>query len=358
LVRLAVGYIIIIPLGQPLLGAVVSIIIALSVQLVYYYRLLAGELRQRIQWGYVRDWLKGSVLIVYSVVGGQIAALIFILLFWLGTAIGMEIYFIAMQIANVITYASALSFALYPKLLTEKKSEHVTDSMKTVLMFALPMTVGAIALSGSYIVLLRPATLNNYPGAEWVLIVLALDAFVTVISGLYGSILTGVETVDQEKLSFNSLAKSKLFRFYTLSYVHSAITIPTTYWALTTFAFQQPLLAALSVVVINSIVRFAMFLVLVIMVRGMMKVTIPWRSIAKYAVASAAMGLVLALLPYSSRISITLLWTAIGGAVYLGVLLLIDKETRSLPKSVLQEIRGKQNNNSKPVAQNETGTGN
>jgi hypothetical protein len=358
LVRLAIGYVLIIQLGQPLLGAIVSGIIAISVQIVYYYRLLAEELKQKIQWSYAKEWLKGSFLIIYSVVGGLIAQLIYGFLFYYGTAMGMEIYFVAFQIANVITHSGSLSYALYPKLLTEKKSEHVTDSMKTVLMFALPMTVGAITLSSSYIIILRTETLINFPGSEWVLIVLALDSLVTVVSGIYGSVLTGVEAVDQEKMSLKSMVKSKLFLFYSLSYVHSAITIPTTFWALTTFAFQQPLVAALSVVVINSIVRFGMFLVLIIMVRGMMKVSVPWRSIAKYALASAAMAIVLVLLPSSTRLSTTLIWTAIGGAVYLGVLMLIDKETRSLPKSVLQEIgKKKPSKSTEEAGQNGTGVG-
>ena len=340
-IRLIIGYIIIVQLGQPLLGALVSIIIALSVQAVYYYKLLAYELKQHIQWGYVKEWLKGSVLIIYSVAGGQIAAFIYIWLFYFGGFEGMEVYYLALQIANVITHAGFLSYALYPKLLTEKRGEHIADSMKTVLMFALPMTVGAITLSSSYIVLLQQNTLINYPGAELVLIVLAIDAFVTVISGIYASILTGVETVDQERLSFKSLVRSKLFLFFTLSYAHSAITLPTTYYALTTFAFQQPLLAALSVVTINTIVRFAMFIILVIMVRGMFKVTIPWKNISKYALAGVIMGVVLYLLPYSNRISTTLIWTAIGGAVYLAVLMLIDKEARELPRSILNELRRK-----------------
>jgi hypothetical protein len=207
-----------------------------------------------------------------------------------------------------------------------------------VLMFALPMTVGIIALSSSYIVLLRPGTAM---GAEWVLVVLAFDALVAVVSGIYGSILSGVETVDQEKLSFKSLVRSKLFRFYSLSYVHFAITIPISYYVLTTYALHQPLVAALSVCVLNSLVRFAMFLVLVIMVRQMFKVAIPWRSIAKYGLASAVMGVVLFLLPYTDRISTTLIWTAVGGIVYFGLLMAIDKEARNLPKAVLQEIRGK-----------------
>ncbi len=345
LFRVILGYVIIIQLGQPLLGAVVSTVIALSVQAVYYSKLLSGELKQRIQWGYVKEWLKGSVLIIYSVVGGVIAGFVFIMLFYYGEVSGMEIYYAALQIANVITYAGSISFALYPKLLTEKRGEDVTTSMKTVLMFALPMTVGAISLSSAYIVLLRPG-MAMYPGAEWVLVVLALDALVIVASGIYGSVLTGVETVDRERLSFKSLVRSKLFMFYSLSYVHSAITIPTTYYVLTTYALHQPLVAAFSVCLVNSIVRFAMFLILVIMVRGMFKISMPWRSIAKYGLASAVMGAVLFLLPYTNRISTTLTWTAVGGIVYLAVLMAIDKESRGLPKAILQEIKGKKSKNS------------
>jgi O-antigen/teichoic acid export membrane protein len=336
--RLIIGYVIIVQMGQPLLGAVVSTIIAISAQGVYYFKLFSCELKQRIQWGYVKEWLKGSVLIIYSVVGGVIANFVFIMLFYYGGFSSMDIYYAALQVANVITHAGFLSFALYPKLLTEKRGEDVTASMRTVLMFALPMTVGIIALSSSYIVLLRPGTAM---GAEWVLVVLAFDALVTVVSGIYGSILSGVETVDQEKLSFKSLVRSKLFRFYSLSYVHFAITIPISYYVLTTYALHQPLVAALSVCVLNSLVRFAMFLVLVIMVRQMFKVAIPWRSIAKYGLASAVMGVVLFLLPYTDRISTTLIWTAVGGIVYFGLLMAIDKEARNLPKAVLQEIRGK-----------------
>jgi hypothetical protein len=224
--------------------------------------------------------------------------------------------------------------------LKERKSEDVTASMKMVLMFALPMTVGVISLSTSYIVLLRPGT-AMYAGAEWVLVVLALDALVGVAYGIYGSVLSGVENVDREQLSFKSMVRSKLFKYYSLFYVQSAITIPVSYYVLTTYAFQQPLMAALSVCVINAVVRFAMFLILVIMVRQAFKIAVPWRSIAKYGLASAAMAVVLFLLPYTNRILTTLAWTAVGGIVYLAVLMAIDKEARKLPKTILQEIKGK-----------------
>ena len=77
------------------------------------------------------------------------------------------------------------------------------------------------------------------------------------------------------------------------------------------------------------------------LVRGMMKIAFPWRSVAKYTFASVVAGVVLYLLPASTSILITLVWTAVGGLLYLAVLMLIDKETRSLPKDILGEIRGK-----------------
>jgi hypothetical protein len=165
-----------------------------------------------------------------------------------------------------------------------------------------------------------------------------------VVSGIYGSVLIGVETVDQERMSFKSLVKSKLFMFYSLSYLHSAITIPTSFYVLTTFAFQQPLLAALSIVAINSAVRFALFIILIVMVRPIFKVVVPWRSITKYLLSSAVMGAVLYLLPYSNNVIMTLIWTAIGGVVYLAVLMLIDKEARALPRDILHELRSKKKN--------------
>ena len=336
--KVILGYVLIIQLGQPLMGAVIAIVIAFALQVGYYFKLLGAEIKQRIQWGYVKDWLKGSIANIYSVVGNQLAAVVFLLLFSLGGEGSRGIYGSALQIANVITYSSFLSFALYPKLLAEGKSGDVTQSLKTVLMFAMPMTVCAVALANSYIIILREEIVA-FSGAGLVLVVLALDAFVGVLSGIYGSVIFGAETLDQEKISFRKLVRSKLFLAFSLTYVHSAITIPTTYFILTTYAFQQPLLAAFSVCVVNSIVRFGMFLILVVMARGVMKITIPWRSIGKYSLASAVMGVVLFLLPYSSTISTTLVWTAVGGGVYIGVLLLIDKETRSLPKEVLKEIR-------------------
>jgi O-antigen/teichoic acid export membrane protein len=338
LCKVILGYIIIIYLGQPLLGAVVSTIVAFSIQIAYYGRLLREELRRQIKWEYVKEWFKGSLANIYNVLGNQIAALIFIMLFMYGGIGGRGRYGVAAQVANVISYSSFLAFALYPKLLAERKHEDITISLKMVLMFALPMTAGAIALSDSYITLFRP----EYPDSGLVLVVLAMDALVATVSGIFSSVVYGVETVDEnEKISFRNLVKSRLFIVFSLPYLHSAITIPVTFYVLTAYVINQPLQAALSVAIINSSARFAMFLILYAVTRKVVKINIPWRSITKYVFASAVMAIVLFALPHPTRITTTLAMTAIGGAVYLALLMSIDKETRKLSKAVLQEVKVK-----------------
>ena len=336
--RVILGYVLIIEFRQPLIGAVLSTIVAFTIQIAYYSKLLVEELKKRIKWEYVKEWLKGSVANIYNVVGNQIAALIFIILFVYGGEGARGRYGAATQIASVITYSSYLAFALYPKLLTERRREDITTSLKMVLMFALPMAAGAIALSDSYITILRV----EFPDAAPVLVVLAIDALITTISGLYSAVLFGVETVDENaKISFKELAKSRLFIAFSFPYLHSAITLPITFNVLTNYTNGQPLQSALSVSIINSSARFAMFILLYALVRKMVKVDIPWRNIAKYVFASAVMATILFVIPHPTRISLTLATTAIGGIIYIALIMAIDKEARALPRSIWKEIKGK-----------------
>ena len=87
----------------------------------------------------------------------------------------------------------------------------------------------------------------------------------------------------------------------------------------------------------------------------MVRISNPWKNISKYVLASAVMGVVLLLLPHSTGILTanatmtekilnilhSLVLTAVGGIIYLAILMVIDKEVRTLPKAVLQEIKRK-----------------
>ena len=293
-------------------------------------------MKQKVKWAYVKEWLKGSVANIYNVVGNQIAAFIFIMLFTYGGETARSNYGAAAQIANIITYSSFLAFALYPKLLAEKNSQDITTSLKTVLMFAIPMAAGALAIPDSYLAMLK----DEYREAWPILMVLAIDALVATLSMLFSYVLYGLERLDEKaKISFKKLAKSRLFIGFSLTYIHSAITIPATFYILTNYTQNQPVPSALAVAIINSTARFAMFLILYAMVRKMTEIKIPWKNITKYLFASAIMATIIYTIPHQTRIYATLSVTALGGIIYLALLMALDKEARTLAHSVWQEIK-------------------
>jgi hypothetical protein len=351
--KVALGYILIIQMGEPLIGALVATIVSIGIQLFYYFQLLAGQFNQRIHWKYVRQWIKGSLANIYNVIGAQISAYVFIMLYELGGNGSRGRYGAAATISNVISYSSALAFALYPKLLADKKREDITASLKMVLMFAIPMTVVAMVMSDSYITLLR----QDYPDASIVLVVLALDALVVVVNNVFSAVLFGMESVDQTgQMSFKDLAKSRLFIAFSLPYVHSAIILPVSYFALTTYAFNQPLLASLTVSMILAISHFILLVILYGVTRQAVKIDIPWKSISKYVLAALATGILLFILPHPEaipaisttmeillNIAQVLILTGIGAAVYLVIVMIIDKDARALPKTILNELKGKKN---------------
>jgi O-antigen/teichoic acid export membrane protein len=334
--KISLGYILMVQLHHPLEGALVSIIVGLLVQSIYYTKLLAKEFQQRVRWSYVKEWLKGSLVNIYNIIGNQIASYIFIMLFVIGGNTARSNYGAASLIAGMITYSSYLTIALYPKLLADRNHKDITTSIKMMLMFTIPMTIGVIALPGAYLAILSPA----YTVATPVLIVLAVDALVATLSGFFSDVLYGAERVDEKaKMSFKELVKSRLFLSFSFPYIHFAITLPTAYYLLTFYARNHPLRAALYVSVINSAGHFILFLVLYAVVRKMITINIPWKSIAKYTFSATIMGIILYVLPHPTRVYMTVGVTAIGGIVYLVLLMAIDKEARTLIRSVLQGIK-------------------
>ncbi len=334
--KVTLGFVLIIIFQQPLLGALVSLITAYTVQIAYYLKLFEKDLRQHVHWEYVKEWIKGSAVNIYRIVGNQIASFVFIMLFIYGGEGARSRYGLAKQVASVIAHSFFLSFALYPRLLIQESREDITTSIKTVSMFAIPMAAGAIALSDSYIIIMKGA----YRDASPILALLAIDTLVVTASTLFSSIIFGVETVDEEaRISLRKLAKSRLFIAFSLPYFHSAMTLPTAFFVLTNYAQNQPLQAAIYVSVINTSARLVTFSILYNVVRRTVTISIPWRNIAKYVSAAAVMATFLTVIPHPTKIHLTLIATALGGVIYLAFLTLIDKETKSLILSLWQEVR-------------------
>ena len=332
--KVALGFTLIIHLKLGLLGAIYSMISSYIIQIGFYVKLTAKELKESVRWSYLKEWLRASPINLYNIVGNRIAAFTLIFLFMYGE-LARSYYGAALTIANVIAYSTFLSYALYPKLLSKIDPKDISTSLKMVLMPAIPMTIGAIILSDSYLTILSP----DYTEAKLVLSVLAIYIFSLSLSPIFSTVVMGTEKIDAKaKIPFKQLMKTRLFQIFTLPYIQSAITLPTTFFALFYIA-KTELEAATYLALISLIVGLAMLLCTYIIARKCLTFDFPWRNTAKYAMASVAMAALLYVIPHPTRLLLTIGLTIIGGIVYFAVLAVIDWETRELIRSVVSEVK-------------------
>jgi len=333
--KVILGFTLIIQLKLGLQGALYSIIVSYLIRIAFYIKLTAKELKESARWSYLREWLKVSPINVYSIIGSRIAAFTLILLFVYGGELARAYYGAAVTIANVIGYSSLLAVALYPRLLSGSSLEDVSISLKMVMMFAIPMTAGAMVLSDSYLTILKIV----YAEARPVLVLLAMNLLFGSISGVFDTIVSGTERVDAKaKIAFRELVKSRLFLLFTLPYIQSAVTLPAVFLILTLIT-ETALEAATYLALITLLANSAMLIVRYAIARKCLLFNFPWDSVSKYALASAAMTTVLLVIPHPTTLLKTVALTLLGATIYIAVLMPIDKEARSLAKSILQEAK-------------------
>jgi len=204
-------------------------------------------------------------------------------------------------------------------------------------MVAIPMTTGAMVLSDSYLTILEVV----YREATPVLLLLAINALCSSLSQVFNTVVMGTERLETKaKIPFRELTKSRIFQIFTLPYVQSAITLPTTFFALSYIA-KTELEAATYLALISLIVGIAMLLSRYIVARKCLTFNFPWKNVAKYVIASAVMSAPLLAIPHPARLLLTVGLTVLGGFIYFTTLATIDHETRELTKSILNETKSK-----------------
>jgi len=352
-IKVSLALLFIVGFHQLFIGAIVSLVVGGALQIAFYIRLVAKDLRERIQWNYVAQWLKGSTVLIYNAVGNSLLSSVFILLLVL-TPFGKQArgdYAAAVTFANVIGYASYLSYALYPKLISKGCSEdEVSLNFRTVLMFAIPLATVALAMPQSLLTILNVSYTESAP----ILQLLTVDAIVVIVSQFYGQCLMGAENLDQEgKISLRKLVRSKIFKVFSLPYIQAAIAVPSVYFALTQLAVSSSEQAALIVVAINILAHSVTFVGLCMLMHKSVRFSVAWRSIGKYVFAASVSAIVLLLLPNPTTLLLTLGKGALGIAVYGAILVAIDGEARKLIGQTLREIKNAVSRKESPVANRE-----
>ncbi|MEM3693742.1 MAG: hypothetical protein QXI39_06960 [Candidatus Bathyarchaeia archaeon] len=334
--KLAAAYSFVFHLSLGLLGAVYAVITAYGIQIFFYLTLVREHLLAgKVRWSYIREWVKGSFLNIYEILGGRISSIPLILLFAYGGSPARAYYGAARTIASVIGYSSSLSLGLYPRLLAKADPKDASTALNTVLMFALPMTAGAIVLSDSYMMILNPVYLVARP----ILIILSIQTFFGTLSGVFDQIVLGVESLDEKaSISIRNMVRSKIFKLFSIPYVFSALTITLTFQALL-WNPNDPLESAMKIGVILTAFDIAQSLVKYKLAISCLNLNISNHIIVKYISSSLVMLLILLVIHHPTTIRETLVLTAFGGTIYLSTLCTIDIETRKLVFLIFERMK-------------------
>ncbi len=337
-VKVSAAFILIVGFKQLFLGAVVALLLSFFVQIGYYVSLLADEFRQKTNWSYLKEWLKGSIALAYNAIGSQLGSFVLIMLFFFGGPDTRAYYQAATSFTIVIGYSISLSTALYPKLLSKSCTpEQVGASFRTVMMLAIPLMAIVFAMAVPFLTILKAAY-----GVAWpVLIALSINTLISIIYQFYYTCLVGVEAFDTEgKISFNQLIRSKIFKVFSLQYVQAAIALPLSYFVLTRLPLAGSVQAALYVIIILIGAQLSAFVMLYWIMRRLITVPIAWVSIAKYILTSALMIVIMLLIPSTTTLLATIAKAIVGFCIYVVLLLAIDKQARQLIRMIWEEIKG------------------
>jgi O-antigen/teichoic acid export membrane protein len=327
-------------------GVIVALMAAYLVQSAvstYFVRITAAEKLDSAQ---ARRWSRLAWLPAVSYLPTVLAvADTYVAAIGFGTKI-VGIYQIAFIVASVVGYSSGLAFSLYPLLLRGGDERLPAQSVEYSLLFAVPMAAGSIALAGPILYLFGSKYL---PGTMGLCILSTMFVFNT-LSWIVDQTLLGTEKADiGERPKFGALLRSNLLFVPAVNILYGIVYVTSLYLVLR-FATSSGYPMSDSVALWAAVQLVATVAFMLVKARRASKSAklVPGASALRYLVSAAVMaGIVwilsgpvapqgLGTLAYGSRL---VGLSALGGAVYFGLVYLMDPGFRDLAQAFLRRIR-------------------
>ena len=343
--KIPVGLALVFFLGWGLDGAILTVFVAHLANIAVQMRYARARLNVPLNFVYLKGWIRQSWMPMYSRIPGVLNALDIVLYMGIvGSVVGAAYFAAALVLTKMVSRASRVSQALYPKLLADDSRDHISENFTLVMYFAIPLLVLAILFSSHAMFLLNP----EYVVASTAAVLLALGMFLHVIMGFIRNVLKGTDDVDvEERPSTSALLKSRLFLVGTVENVYYIVYLSIL--ALTLYSFRD--LPDPQLVVMWSSVSLAASIPFLIchvwLIRKHEPFRVPYGRILRHAAGGSGMVPVFLLtnehiatfdVNISSYLPGLLLELAICCMTYIGITYAIDSKTRNLFKMVLSEI--------------------
>jgi len=293
-----------------------------------------------------RQWSKLSWIPIFAKLQNYIQLLDIVLYsIIINSVIGIAYYNAAFTVSHIVTHASAISQALFPKLLANKDYDGIVNNLKLLFYFAIPLVTISIIFSKPMLFALNPLYQDAWP----VVLFLSLKVFMHVTRVIPISIILGLEQVDLDTVPhFSNIIKSSLFRLPVILGIFNFIYIGILVIVLSLFnskidEFQLVLWWS----IIGFVIEVPMTLIIWIFSRKFISFSLPWKKISKSIFASL---IVMIQYYFTSKyilnyeISIydflptLILQLIISLGIYTGITFVIDKEVKILFKTILKKI--------------------
>jgi len=346
IIKIPIGAFFIIFLEFGLMGAILTLIIGQVVRLGILFSFNKEMITGGIKFAFIKFWTKMSWIVLYASSAGLIHRFDVLSVSLISSSLTVLAYWQAgLTAAGLVSISSSISQALYPKLLAENKKEYANEILKKTLFFGIPILGTAIIFAKPVLHVLNPI----YAEASLIVIFIAVNSLVGVVTGIYTNILSAFEKVDTDSNStFKQYVKSKLFFIPTISHMIAITYVTTLLVFMVFFADTQneiDIVVTWSMIMIATHTPFMIYLMSV--VRKNYKVSFPLKEMTMYSAVTLLAGTISYViidnyLEYSESVFDFLPQfipiVILGGAIYFGVVYLIDKSVRNLFKSIWREI--------------------
>jgi len=320
-------------------GAITALILANFGWMAVYVIVLRDLWSENTNFSYLRQWINGSFLNLFSVGANLLTLLDSIILLIIGTASSVSYYTVAIAICTPIAFTAALSAALYPRMLRGGGADDIQLSWRITLLFALPLTIAVITLSTSFLsILSKPSA--DYTVAYLVLTILALRYFVGAFNPIFDAVIQGTERLDERgAISVRETLKSRIFYSASTIYVTYLIYLPTL-WIVLQFYSGDYLMIAEVTALVGLPVNIALTIGKLLIARRSMHFSFPFMSALKYGVTAGALASAVPILnlfhliTLPMRATTTIAFFGAGAIVYFFILYYIEAEARTIIEAV------------------------
>jgi len=327
-------------------GVIITVLLAYFVRIVIQLYFAKNKLKNQFSWDVLKNWITNSWVSFYEMVPKYIRKIdVVIFLLITNSVVGLAYYHVSFVVAKLIVNSSLVSQGLYPKLLADGPSVSIKDIFTLAMYFAIPLLAISMIFSKPALFALNPL----YQGAEIIVILLAIQAFLTVPNSLFQTVLKGIEKVDaNENPKFKDLIKSNLFTISTARIIRNVIYLGLLVGGLMILTQNSDI----ELVIWWGIVAILSEIPLVIFwwnkIRQHAKFSFPTKEIIKYIFATIVFVLVYFItsdfiIIYKTSIyeflPSLIIQVIICISVYISITYLIDKKTRNIVSKILSEIK-------------------